>query len=171
MRGTGNQILSRSVRGYHRQRKVGWPTDHCLKTIRRSRSFRILPDTLTKPMFLLSNRTAKYCGTIGHGSLWDLAGVLKEVLVKVRQLVAAFVSLCAGAPPSYPRSGKVASGFHFHIEIHPPLRTPNLLKHLAGPEVGGGSFLSDTSPEQKAAGLGKGSTSRSLQTATAARNE
>jgi UDPglucose--hexose-1-phosphate uridylyltransferase len=27
------------------------------------------------------------------------------------------------------------------------------LKHLAGPELGGGSFLSDTSPEQKASEL------------------
>jgi UDPglucose--hexose-1-phosphate uridylyltransferase len=31
------------------------------------------------------------------------------------------------------------------------------LKYLAGPEVGGGSFLSDTSPEQKAAELRAGS--------------
>jgi len=30
------------------------------------------------------------------------------------------------------------------------LRKPNLLKYLAGPEIGGGNFLSDTSPEQKA---------------------
>ena len=44
-------------------------------------------------------------------------------------------------------------GFHFHIEFHPPLRKPNLLKYLAGPEIGGGSFLSDTSPEEKAAEL------------------
>jgi UDPglucose--hexose-1-phosphate uridylyltransferase len=44
-------------------------------------------------------------------------------------------------------------GFHFHIEIHPPLRKPSLLKYLAGPEIGGGSFLSDTSPEEKAAEL------------------
>ena len=41
-------------------------------------------------------------------------------------------------------------GFHFHIELHPPLRKPNLLKYLAGPEIGGGNFLSDTSPEEKA---------------------
>jgi len=27
------------------------------------------------------------------------------------------------------------------------------LKYLAGPEIGGGSFLSDTSPEEKAAEL------------------
>ena len=52
-----------------------------------------------------------------------------------------------------PTNGGTAAGFHFHIEIHPPLRTPNLLKYLAGPEIGGGGFLSDTSPEQKAAEL------------------
>ena len=45
------------------------------------------------------------------------------------------------------------SGFHFHIEFHPPLRRPNLLKYLAGPEIGGGNFLSDTSAEEKAAEL------------------
>jgi UDPglucose--hexose-1-phosphate uridylyltransferase len=44
-------------------------------------------------------------------------------------------------------------GFHFHIEFHPPLRQPTLLKYLAGPEIGGGNFLSDTSPEEKAAVL------------------
>jgi UDPglucose--hexose-1-phosphate uridylyltransferase len=30
------------------------------------------------------------------------------------------------------------------------LRKPNLLKYLAGPEIGGGNFLSDTMPEEKA---------------------
>ena len=49
--------------------------------------------------------------------------------------------------------GRRTTGFHFHIEFHPPLRKPNLLKYLAGPEIGGGSFLSDTSPEEKAAEL------------------
>jgi UDPglucose--hexose-1-phosphate uridylyltransferase len=43
--------------------------------------------------------------------------------------------------------------FHFHIQIHPPLRKPGLLKYLAGPEIGGGNFLNDTSPEEKAAEL------------------
>jgi UDPglucose--hexose-1-phosphate uridylyltransferase len=42
------------------------------------------------------------------------------------------------------------TSFHFHIEFHPPLRKPNLLKYLAGPEIGGGNFLSDTRPEAKA---------------------
>jgi len=52
-----------------------------------------------------------------------------------------------------PTDGSNSAGFHFHIEIHPPLRSPRLMKYLAGPELGGGSFLSDTSPEQKAAEL------------------
>jgi UDPglucose--hexose-1-phosphate uridylyltransferase len=33
------------------------------------------------------------------------------------------------------------------------LRKPQLLKYLAGPEIGGGNFLSDTRPEAKAAEL------------------
>ena len=52
-----------------------------------------------------------------------------------------------------PTDGADYSGFHFHIECHPPLRKPNLLKYLAGPEIGGGNFLSDTLPEAKAAEL------------------
>jgi UDPglucose--hexose-1-phosphate uridylyltransferase len=49
-----------------------------------------------------------------------------------------------------PTDGADHSTFHFHIEFHPPLRKPDLLKYLAGPEIGGGNFLSDTLPEEKA---------------------
>jgi UDPglucose--hexose-1-phosphate uridylyltransferase len=52
-----------------------------------------------------------------------------------------------------PTDGGPHRGFHFHAEFHPPLRKPDLLKYLAGPEIGGGNFLSDTSPEEKAAEL------------------
>ena len=53
----------------------------------------------------------------------------------------------------YKADGGDYRAFHFHIEFHPPLRRPNLLKYLAGPEIGGGNFLNDTSPEEKAAEL------------------
>jgi len=43
--------------------------------------------------------------------------------------------------------------FPFHIEIHPPLRQPGLLKYLAGPEVGGGSMTNESDPDEKAAEL------------------
>jgi UDPglucose--hexose-1-phosphate uridylyltransferase len=79
----------------------------------------------------------------------DLAGVLKQVLVKFDNLWRMpfpYVMPLHQAPTG----GEDYSGFHFHIEFHPPLRKPNLLKYLAGPEIGGGNFLSDTAPEQKA---------------------
>jgi UDPglucose--hexose-1-phosphate uridylyltransferase len=89
---------------------------------------------------------------LSAGELTDLAAVLKEMLVRydnLWQMSFPYVLVLHQAPTD----GKRAQGFHFHIEFHPPLRTPSLLKYLAGPEIGGGSFLSDTSPEQKAAEL------------------
>ena len=40
--------------------------------------------------------------------------------------------------------------FPFHVELHPPLRAPGLLKYLAGPEVGGGSMTNESDPDDKA---------------------
>jgi UDPglucose--hexose-1-phosphate uridylyltransferase len=48
-----------------------------------------------------------------------------------------------GDHPDYP----------FHLELHPPLRAPGLLKYLAGPEVGGGTMTNESDPDQKAAEL------------------
>jgi UDPglucose--hexose-1-phosphate uridylyltransferase len=81
----------------------------------------------------------------------DLATVLRHVVVcfdNLWQMPFPYVMALHQAPVK----GDVR-GFHFHIEFHPPLRRPNLLKYLAGPEIGGGNFLSDTSPEEKAAEL------------------
>jgi UDPglucose--hexose-1-phosphate uridylyltransferase len=81
----------------------------------------------------------------------DLASVLREVAIRfdnLWQMPFPYVMALHQAPV---RAG--VKGFHFHIEFHPPLRRPNLLKYLAGPEIGGGNFLSDTSPEEKAAEL------------------
>lgn len=41
-------------------------------------------------------------------------------------------------------------GYHLHIILQPPLRQPGLQKFLAGPEIGGGAFMADTMPEEKA---------------------
>ncbi|HCI81442.1 MAG TPA: galactose-1-phosphate uridylyltransferase [Ktedonobacter sp.] len=49
-----------------------------------------------------------------------------------------------------PTDGGDYSSFHFFIAFHPPYRRPNVLKYLAGPEIGGGNFVSDTLPEEKA---------------------
>jgi UDPglucose--hexose-1-phosphate uridylyltransferase len=80
----------------------------------------------------------------------DFALALKTVLVKfdnLWQMPFPYVMPLHQAPTN----GADYRSFHFHIEFHPPLRKPNLLKYLAGPEIGGGNFLSDTAPEEKAA--------------------
>ncbi len=81
----------------------------------------------------------------------DLAAVLRDVAIRfdnLWQMPFPYVMVLHQAPVK-----SDPSGFHFHIEFHPPLRRPNLLKFLAGPEIGGGNFLSDTWPEEKAAEL------------------
>ena len=81
--------------------------------------------------------------------LHDFAQILKSMLVRYDNLWRMpfpYVMTLHHAPTD----GAEHHSFHFHIEFHPPLRKPYLLKYLAGPEIGGGSFLSDTLPEEKA---------------------
>ena len=84
--------------------------------------------------------------------LRDFASALKCLLLKLDNLWRMPFPYVMTLHQS-PTNGLTHQGFHFHIEIHPPLRQPNLLKYLAGPEIGGGNFLSDTAPEEKAAEL------------------
>jgi UDPglucose--hexose-1-phosphate uridylyltransferase len=89
---------------------------------------------------------------LSDGERRDLAAILQDVLIRfdnLWQMPFPYVMPLHQAPTD----GRSYAGFHFHIEFHPPLRKPNLLKYLAGPEIGGGNFLSDTSPENKAAEL------------------
>jgi UDPglucose--hexose-1-phosphate uridylyltransferase len=84
--------------------------------------------------------------------LADFAAVLRETLIRLDNLwriTFPYVMVLHQAPTD----GSPSPGFHFHIQIHPPLRKPGLLKYLAGPEIGGGNFLNDTAPEEKAAEL------------------
>jgi UDPglucose--hexose-1-phosphate uridylyltransferase len=103
-------------------------------------------------VFLAPKATHASLATLAHDELRDFAALLKQVLVKfdnLWQMPFPYVMPLHQAPTD----GADYSSFHFHIEFHPPLRRPNLLKYLAGPEIGGGNFLSDTAPEEKAAEL------------------
>jgi UDPglucose--hexose-1-phosphate uridylyltransferase len=95
-----------------------------------------------------------------HASLADLSDAERRAFAQLLQQVLIKFDNLWGIPFPYvlplhqaPTDGRNHDGFHFHLEFHPPLRKPGLLKYLAGPEIGGGNFLSDTSPEQKAAEL------------------
>jgi len=103
-------------------------------------------------VYVAPKQTHSSLAELNDAEVEDLAKVLKETLVKfdnLWQMPFPYVMALHQAPTD----GGDYRGFHTHVEFHPPLRKPNLLKYLAGPEIGGGNFLSDTSPEQKAAEL------------------
>ena len=94
---------------------------------------------------------ASLAGLSGEG-IADFAETLRRTLVRLDNLWTMsfpYVMVFHQAPTD----GKPHPGFHFHIQLHPPLRKPGLLKYLAGPEIGGGNFISDTDPDEKAAEL------------------
>jgi len=103
-------------------------------------------------VYVAPKQTHASLALLSPAELRDFARALKCLLVKLDNLwhmPFPYVMTLHQAPTDrYDHSG-----FHFHIEIHPPLRRQNLLKYLAGPEIGGGNFLSDTAPEEKAAEL------------------
>ena len=101
--------------------------------------------------YVVPLRSVATIAGLDAGERRDLATVLRDVVIcfdNLWQMAFPYVMALHQAPVKGD-----AKGFHFHIEFHPPLRRPNLLKYLAGPEVGGGNFLGDTSPEEKAAEL------------------
>lgn len=99
--------------------------------------------------YVAPRETHASLATMSASEMRDLAEALKALLVRYDNLWRMpfpYVLTLHQAPTD----GEDHSGFHFHIECHPPLRKPHLLKYLAGPEIGGGNFLSDTRPESKA---------------------
>lgn len=103
-------------------------------------------------VFVAPRHTHAAIDDLSDSELRDLAAVLKQTLIRfdnLWQMPFPYVMALHQAPAD----GRDNRAFHFHIEFHPPLRRPNLLKYLAGPEIGGGNFLSDTTPEEKAAEL------------------
>jgi UDPglucose--hexose-1-phosphate uridylyltransferase len=111
-----------------------------------------------------------------HGSIADLADdERRDLAAMLRSVLVRFDNLWRLPFPyvmvlhEEPTDGTPTSGFHFHIELHPPLRKPDLVKYLAGPEIGGGNFLSDTCAEEKAAELRAQSVDHYLSKAARAR--
>ena len=69
---------------------------------------------------------------LSRDELGDFADVLSETLVRLDNLWRMsfpYVMVLHQAPTD----GADHRGFHFHIQVHPPLRKPGLLKYLAGP--------------------------------------
>ena len=122
--------------------------------VRRQHALSFVPFFARYPYetYVAPRETRPSVADLAPGELDDFASVLGETLIRLENLwrmPLPYVMVFHQAPTD----GSDHRGFHFHIQIHPPLRKPGLLKYLAGPEIGGGNFLNDTSPEAKAAEL------------------
>ena len=103
-------------------------------------------------VYIAPKRSVPHIDALGDAEGESLARALKDVTVRYDNLWKQsfpYVMLLHQAPTD----GGDYRDFHFFIGFLPPLRRPNLLKYLGGPESGAGNFLSDTSPEEKAAEL------------------
>lgn len=78
----------------------------------------------------------------------DLANILKEVLSRYDDLFDfEFPYIMAMHQKPTTDGGEDYS--HFHIEFYPPYRTEEKLKHLAGSEIGAGTFINNSLAEEK----------------------
>ncbi len=103
-------------------------------------------------VFVAPKRTHPNIAALSDPEIVDFTDALQRVLVKLDNLWRMSFPYVMPLHQA-PTDGGDYRRFHFHVELHPPLRKPGLLKYLAGPEIGGGNFLSDTVPEEKAAEL------------------
>jgi len=103
-------------------------------------------------VYVAPKRSVPHLHALSEAEVESLARALHHVTVRfdnLWQMSFPYVMPLHQAPTD----GGDYSAFHSFIAFHPPLRQPQVLKYLAGPEIGGGNFLSDTSPETKAAEL------------------
>lgn len=103
-------------------------------------------------VFVAPKRRAPHIAALTEAEATSLAQALKAITVRFDNLWQTSFPYVMPLHQA-PTDGGDYPEFHFFIGFLPPLRQPNLLKFLAGPEIGGGNFLSDTSPEAKAAEL------------------
>ncbi|HET9487986.1 MAG TPA: galactose-1-phosphate uridylyltransferase [Chryseosolibacter sp.] len=90
--------------------------------------------------------------TLTDEELFSLTKVFHEVIRKLDmnfQMSFPYVMTIMQAP----FDGSGDNDMRLHLWIQPPYRQPGLIKYLAGPEIGGGNFMADTMPEEKAAEL------------------
>lgn len=81
-----------------------------------------------------------------------LASILREVAIRYDNLWRMRMPYVMAVHQA-PTDGGDYPWYPFHIVFHPPLRTPDTLKYLAGPEIGGGSMTNESDPDARAADL------------------
>ena len=96
------------------------------------------------------------------GSLYELKNKEVTSLAKIiKELINRYNKLFDFRMPyvmvihQNPTDNKNYNYYHLHFEFYPPYRTKDKLKYMAGCELGAGTFINDTLPEEKAEELRK----------------
>jgi len=103
-------------------------------------------------VYIAPKRSVPHIHALNESEVASLAQALKYVTVRFDNLWRQSFPYVMPIHQA-PTDGGDYRDFHCFIGFLPPLRRSNTLKYLAGPEIGGGNFLSDTAPEEKAAEL------------------
>lgn len=103
-------------------------------------------------VFVLPRRQVASLADLDQAERAGLAAMLREVAIRYDNLWRMPMPYVMALHQA-PTDGGDYAAFPFHVEFHPPLRTPDTLKYLAGPEVGGGSMTNESNPDDKAAEL------------------
>ena len=103
-------------------------------------------------VYIVPKRHVAHLYALNDAESASLAGAIKAVTVRYDNLWQQSFPYVMPLHQA-PTDGSDYADFHAYITFHPPLRQPALLKYLAGPEIGGGNFLNDTSPEASAQAL------------------
>lgn len=99
--------------------------------------------------WIAPTRPVQYLSDLNKEELQSFGKTLKETLMKFDQLWQRpfpYLMILYQAPVN---SGNV-DHWNFFIQITPPYRNKDRLKYLAGTELGAGTFVNDSLPEEKA---------------------
>lgn len=103
-------------------------------------------------VLILPTRQASSLADLTADERTDLAALMCEVTVRYDNLWRMPFPYVMAVHQA-PTDGEDHSTYPFHIEYHPPLRKPDTMKYLAGPEIGGGSMTNESDPDEKAGEL------------------
>ena len=97
-----------------------------------------------------ARRCAPSIADLGTEERWELARVLKRLLVGYDRLFGFSLPYMMAMHQAPTDGGDYEGTAHFHIEFYPPNRTADKLKYLAGSETGAGAYIMDALPESTA---------------------
>ncbi len=99
--------------------------------------------------WIAPKRPVQFLSDLNQEEMRDVAKTLKETLLKFDQLWQRPFPYLMNFYQAPVNSGAV-NYWNFFIQITPPYRNKDRLKYLAGTELGAGTFVNDSLPEEKA---------------------